>query len=158
MVRRCMEGSRRFGMIGIDPTVPNAACTEVEITACEPLPDGRFHLEVVGRRRCFVESQRDQDGYRLARVRYDAPPPEQRQRQAAQGRRAEGGEGAAEGAEGEGRPGEEADLERLATEVNDLASGWVVRARAPAPPRDYPRRRTPAGPHSLAQSAAVPPR
>lgn len=100
MVRRCMEGSRRFGMIGVDPTVPNAACTEVEIVNCEPLPDGRFHLEVVGRRRCFVVSQQDQDGYRLARVRYDAPQP----------------------AEAAAEP----ELARVAGEVNELASGWVV--------------------------------
>ncbi|TXG51709.1 hypothetical protein EZV62_024233 [Acer yangbiense] len=48
MVRRIMEGNRRMGMVIIDPTtsaVADFAC-EVEITECEPLPDGRFVLEV----------------------------------------------------------------------------------------------------------------
>lgn len=107
MIRRCMEGSRRFGMLGVNPPVEGAALTEVEITQCEALADGRFHIEVVGRRRCFVVSLQDQDGYRLARVRFDPPP-------------------AAD------QPQQGADLEllRIATEVNELASVWVVRVRA----------------------------
>ncbi|KAJ0106045.1 hypothetical protein Patl1_18799 [Pistacia atlantica] len=48
MVRRVMEGNHRMGMVIIDPTtgsIADFAC-EVEITECEPLPDGRFLLEV----------------------------------------------------------------------------------------------------------------
>ncbi|KAJ0047843.1 hypothetical protein Pint_16157 [Pistacia integerrima] len=48
MVRRVMEGNHRIGMVIIDPTtgsIADFAC-EVEITECEPLPDGRFLLEV----------------------------------------------------------------------------------------------------------------
>uniref|UniRef100_A0A2P2L1S9 Uncharacterized protein MANES_06G089300 n=1 Tax=Rhizophora mucronata TaxID=61149 RepID=A0A2P2L1S9_RHIMU len=48
MVRRIMEGNRRMGMVVIDSTtgsIADFAC-EVEITKCEPLPDGRFYLEV----------------------------------------------------------------------------------------------------------------
>jgi hypothetical protein len=48
MVRRIMEGNRRMGMVGIDPetgAVADVAC-EVEISECEPVPDGRFLLEV----------------------------------------------------------------------------------------------------------------
>ncbi|KAL6995160.1 hypothetical protein U1Q18_005295 [Sarracenia purpurea var. burkii] len=48
MVRRIMEGNRRMGMVITDSTtgsIADFAC-EVEITECEPLPDGRFFLEV----------------------------------------------------------------------------------------------------------------
>jgi len=43
-----MEGNHRMGMIAIDSatgTVADCGC-EVEILECEPLPDGRFYLEV----------------------------------------------------------------------------------------------------------------
>lgn len=71
MTRRAMAGSRRFGMCGVDAQhclLPWA--TEVEVTECEALPDGRFYLEVVGRRRCRIVSSEEQDGYRLARVEF----------------------------------------------------------------------------------------
>ncbi|XP_010258247.1 PREDICTED: LON peptidase N-terminal domain and RING finger protein 1 isoform X2 [Nelumbo nucifera] len=48
MVRRIMEGNHRMGMAAIDSTtgaIADLAC-EVEITECEPLPDGRFYLEL----------------------------------------------------------------------------------------------------------------
>ncbi|XP_075514383.1 uncharacterized protein LOC142549353 isoform X3 [Primulina tabacum] len=49
MVRRIMEGNRRMGMV-INDLIPGSiadhAC-EVEITDCEPLPDGRFFLELL---------------------------------------------------------------------------------------------------------------
>lgn len=70
MVRRIMEGNRRMGMVIIDSTtgsVADYAC-EVEITDCEPLPDGRFFLEVESRRRCRIIQSWDQDGYRVAEV------------------------------------------------------------------------------------------
>jgi hypothetical protein len=50
MVRRCLEGSRRFGMIGPGGGGVRRLGTEVEITECQPQRDGRFHVEVVGRR------------------------------------------------------------------------------------------------------------
>jgi len=43
-----MEGNHRMGMVAIDSatgTVADCGC-EVEILECEPLPDGRFYLEV----------------------------------------------------------------------------------------------------------------
>ncbi|KAL4601003.1 hypothetical protein ACB092_11G240500 [Castanea dentata] len=46
-VRRIMEGNHRMGMVIPDSTtgsIADYAC-EVEITECEPLPDGRFYLE-----------------------------------------------------------------------------------------------------------------
>ncbi|CAN6477410.1 unnamed protein product [Victoria cruziana] len=64
MVRRVMEGNRRMGMVGLDPSagsIVELAC-EVEITECEPLPDGRFYLVVEGRRRFRICRVWDQDG------------------------------------------------------------------------------------------------
>ncbi|CAI9266806.1 unnamed protein product [Lactuca saligna] len=72
MVRRIMEGNRRMGMVILDPTtgsVADYAC-EVEITDCEPLPDGRFFLEVESRRRFHILRNWDQDGYRVAEVEW----------------------------------------------------------------------------------------
>ncbi|XP_059645524.1 uncharacterized protein LOC132287064 [Cornus florida] len=70
MVRRIMEGNHRMGMVVIDSTtgsIADVAC-EVEITECEPFPDGRFFLEVEGRRRFRILRTWDQDGYRVAEV------------------------------------------------------------------------------------------
>ncbi|KAJ0580367.1 putative transcription factor C2H2 family [Helianthus annuus] len=80
MVRRIMEGNRRMGMVILDSTtgsVADYAC-EVEITDCEPLPDGRFFLEVESRRRFHILRNWDQDGYRVAEVEWvqDISPPE----------------------------------------------------------------------------------
>ncbi|MCL7038688.1 hypothetical protein MKW94_001902 [Papaver nudicaule] len=72
MVRRIMEGNHRMGMVVIDSatgSIADFAC-EVEITECEPLPDGRFYLEVEGRRRCRILRSWDQDGYRVAEVEW----------------------------------------------------------------------------------------
>lgn len=72
MVRRIMEGNHRMGMVIIDPTtgsVADFAC-EVEITECEPLPDGRFVLEIESRRRFQILRSWDQDGYRVAEIEW----------------------------------------------------------------------------------------
>ncbi|XP_076954032.1 uncharacterized protein LOC143628286 [Bidens hawaiensis] len=71
MVRRIMEGNRRMGMVTLESTgsVADYAC-EVEITDCEPLPDGRFFLEVESRRRCRILRNWDQDGYRVAEIEW----------------------------------------------------------------------------------------
>lgn len=72
MVRRIMEGNRRMGMVGIDPQTGSLAdigC-EVEICECQPLADGRFYLEVEGRRRCTIVRAWEQDGYRIAQVQW----------------------------------------------------------------------------------------
>ncbi|XP_012470704.1 uncharacterized protein LOC105788369 [Gossypium raimondii] len=78
MVRRIMEGNHRMGMVIRDPAtdaIADFAC-EVEITECEPLPDGRFVLEIESRRRFRILRSRDQDGYRMAEVEWvqDIPP------------------------------------------------------------------------------------
>ncbi|KAH9777926.1 zinc finger (C3HC4-type RING finger) family protein [Citrus sinensis] len=59
-------------MVIIDPTtgsVADFAC-EVEITECEPLPDGRFVLEIESRRRFRILRSWDQDGYRVAEIEW----------------------------------------------------------------------------------------
>lgn len=80
MVRRIMEGNHRMGMVIIDASTGSLAefgC-EVEITECEPLPDGRFYIEIEGRRRFRNLRSWDQDGYRVAEVEWiqDVMPPE----------------------------------------------------------------------------------
>ncbi|CAN1151968.1 LON peptidase N-terminal domain and RING finger protein 1 [Linum perenne] len=70
MVRRIMEGNRRMGMVIVDTltgVLADYAC-EVEITECEPLPDGRFYLEIESHRRFRILRSWDQDGYRIAEV------------------------------------------------------------------------------------------
>ncbi|KAF5934001.1 hypothetical protein HYC85_030172 [Camellia sinensis] len=65
MVRRIMEGNHRMGMVITDPTtgsVADVAC-EVEITECEPLPDGRFFLE--GSMSCSLKAAGDSASYVL---------------------------------------------------------------------------------------------
>lgn len=67
MVRRCMQGTRRFAMTGrrhagrVSDELCPVAC-EVEITECVALPDGRFGVHVVGRRRLRLGEVRDVDG------------------------------------------------------------------------------------------------
>eukprot|EP00271_Cylindrocystis_brebissonii_P006389 TRINITY_DN1915_c0_g1_i1.p1 TRINITY_DN1915_c0_g1~~TRINITY_DN1915_c0_g1_i1.p1 ORF type:complete len:548 (-),score=94.81 TRINITY_DN1915_c0_g1_i1:134-1777(-) len=79
MVRRCMEGDHRMGMVGIDSATrqPADVACEVDIRECEPLPDGRFYLEVEGRRRCKIVRSWEQDGYRVGEVEWmlDQAPP-----------------------------------------------------------------------------------
>lgn len=112
MVRRCMEGSRRFGMATVDGRheLHPVAC-EVEITECQPQPDGRFYIEIVGRRRFRPAATWEQDGYRVAQPEYicDEPP------------------AAAVGATAGGAAAEQ--LAELAAEVSALADGWVDRLR-----------------------------
>lgn len=107
MVRRCMEGSRRFGMASVDSShqLHPVAC-ECEITECQPLPDGRYYLEIAGRRRFEPQDLAEQDGYRVARPRYvsdDPVPPDSPEHE---------------------------ELRRLATEVEQLAEAWAGQLRS----------------------------
>jgi hypothetical protein len=118
LVRRVMSGSRRFGMATLAPRTPvstdphaiHPVATECEILECQPQPDGRFYLEVVGRRRFRVGEAWEVDGYRVASPRYfaDAPPPS---------------------------PGASAATASLASQVEALAEAWVDRVRAAAAAR-----------------------
>lgn len=110
MVRRIMEGNHRMGMVAIDSStgsIADLAC-EVEITECEPLPDGRFFIEVEGRRRFHIIRSWDQDGYRVAEVEWvqDVHPPQ----------------GSREGV----------DLLELTTNVAEDALSWLTRAKQAA--------------------------
>ncbi|WIA19665.1 hypothetical protein OEZ85_005596 [Tetradesmus obliquus] len=69
MVRRTMEGNRRLGMATVGRSGPDGLdelAVEAEITDCQLQPDGRYYLEMVGRRRIKITSTRDLDGYRVA--------------------------------------------------------------------------------------------
>mmetsp|Transcript_16980 Transcript_16980/g.53916 ORF Transcript_16980/g.53916 Transcript_16980/m.53916 type:complete len:382 (-) Transcript_16980:510-1655(-) len=70
MTERCLAGSRRFGMV---PADLRTVGTEVEIVECQPLPGGRFYLEVVGRRVFHVQGAWVLDGYMNARVQFVPP-------------------------------------------------------------------------------------
>lgn len=103
-----MEGSRRMGMVGIDSATSSIAAVacEVEICDCEPLPDGRFFLQVEGRRRFRIIRSWDQDGYRVAEVEWisDYCPPDGTK--------------------------EKEDLQEMARKAEELARSWIRRARA----------------------------
>eukprot|EP00252_Welwitschia_mirabilis_P013545 TRINITY_DN2977_c0_g1_i7.p1 TRINITY_DN2977_c0_g1~~TRINITY_DN2977_c0_g1_i7.p1 ORF type:complete len:481 (+),score=75.80 TRINITY_DN2977_c0_g1_i7:72-1514(+) len=106
MIRRIMEGSRRMGMVGIDPLTNSVADvgTEVEICECEPLPDGRFMLQVEGCQRFKVVRSWDQDGYRVAEIESinDTVPPNNTK--------------------------ESEDLQNMAREAGELAHAWTTTA------------------------------
>ncbi|KIZ03391.1 hypothetical protein MNEG_4574, partial [Monoraphidium neglectum] len=77
MVRRCMEGSHLLGMAQVarDHSLDPIAC-EAAITECQQLPDGRYYLELTGRRRVVIDRSWEQDGYRVGSVKHlkDNPP------------------------------------------------------------------------------------
>lgn len=115
MVRRIMEGNHRMGMVITDSTTGSIAdfgC-EVEITECEPLPDGRFYLEIESRRRFRIIRSWDQDGYRVAEVDWvnDIPPEGTRER---------------------------AELQESTNNAAEFAQSWIRRQREAA--RQDPRR------------------
>lgn len=110
MVRRIMEGNHRMGMVILDSTTGHLAdfACEVEITECEPLPDGRFYIEVEGRRRFRILQSWDQDGYRVAEVEWvrDIHPPEGTK--------------------------ERTDLQELTSNAAEYAQLWMIRAKEAA--------------------------
>ncbi|GFR48493.1 hypothetical protein Agub_g10391 [Astrephomene gubernaculifera] len=80
LVRRCMEGGRRLGLAQArrDRQGVEEVAVEAEILECQPQPDGRYYLEVVGRRRVAVGALGELDGYRVARcmeMRDEVPAP-----------------------------------------------------------------------------------
>ncbi|CAF2114719.1 unnamed protein product [Brassica oleracea] len=109
MVRRIMEGNHRMGMVALDSATgsPVDVACEVEITECDPLPDGRFVLELESHRRCRIVKAWDQDGYRVAEVEWvtDIPPQSDQ---------------------------EKADLRELTTSAASFARAWLERAKEAA--------------------------
>lgn len=102
-----MEGNHRMGMVIVDPTtgsIADFAC-EVEITECEPLPDGRFYIEIESRRRFRIIRSWDQDGYRVAQTEWvsDVIPPD--------GTR------------------ERSDLQEMTNNAADYAQSWIRTAK-----------------------------
>ncbi|GFZ03558.1 zinc finger (C3HC4-type RING finger) family protein [Actinidia rufa] len=91
-------------------SIADFAC-EVEITECEPLPDGRFFLELESRRRFRILRNWNQDGYRVAEIEWvqDIYPSE--------GTR------------------ENADLQELTNNAAGFARSWMRRARDAAQQR-----------------------
>ena len=69
LIRRAMEGQRRFGMAGAQRGEPLPIFTEVEIVWCETQPDGRYHIEVRGLQRFSydkIEGREDYPGVQVA--------------------------------------------------------------------------------------------
>mmetsp|Transcript_36360 Transcript_36360/g.94567 ORF Transcript_36360/g.94567 Transcript_36360/m.94567 type:complete len:473 (-) Transcript_36360:1799-3217(-) len=68
MIRRCLEGSGKFGMIlAVDGEVMEGAVgTEVKVKEYETQSDGRFLVTVIGERRFKCEQLGEQDGVRVA--------------------------------------------------------------------------------------------
>lgn len=70
MIRRCLEGGRRFGIV---PTLNNQLSkigTTAVIENHWVLPDGRSLIATVGDARFEVNDVWDQDGYKVAKVDY----------------------------------------------------------------------------------------
>mmetsp|Transcript_3642 Transcript_3642/g.5046 ORF Transcript_3642/g.5046 Transcript_3642/m.5046 type:complete len:329 (-) Transcript_3642:1632-2618(-) len=79
MIRRAMEGSRRFGIVAyINNDLVEIGTTAV-IQNQSMLPDGRSLLQTVGEKRFKVKSLFNQDGYVVARIEYveDEPLPQE---------------------------------------------------------------------------------
>lgn len=80
MTRRCMDGDRKFGMLGVTPDpvhIPGVPArrrrnlgTEVEIIESKQLFDGRCHIQVRALQRFEIMSTKETDGYRCANVRF----------------------------------------------------------------------------------------
>eukprot|EP00854_Cymbomonas_tetramitiformis_P015284 gene15284-18083_t len=78
---RCMEGSRRFGMVGTDHITRTMAGfgTEVEIRLCEQQFNGHILIEVVGVRRFQANDVEMENGCHVANVEWlqDSVPSEE---------------------------------------------------------------------------------
>eukprot|EP00026_Physarum_polycephalum_P007720 Phypoly_transcript_07785.p1 GENE.Phypoly_transcript_07785~~Phypoly_transcript_07785.p1 ORF type:complete len:432 (+),score=23.90 Phypoly_transcript_07785:112-1407(+) len=70
MLRRCLEGQRRFGIVCCTHAQPNGVdigCM-MEIKNSQTLPDGRSYVETVGTKRFRILSRWIQDGYMVGKV------------------------------------------------------------------------------------------
>ncbi|MDE2573298.1 MAG: LON peptidase substrate-binding domain-containing protein [bacterium] len=83
MVRECLEQDVPFGIALIreggeagDPAAtPHSIGTEARIMRCDPLPEGRFLLDVRGERRFSIVRVVSREPYLLAEVEYLSEPP-----------------------------------------------------------------------------------
>lgn len=71
MMRRCMAGSRSFGLVayGHDGGIAKYG-TMAKISNMQLLPDGRSLIETVGERRFMILDTWEQDGYTCGRVEW----------------------------------------------------------------------------------------
>lgn len=82
MIRRVMEGNKKFGIIAMrgNNSLAPVGC-EVDVDEIEAIPDGRFAIQVKGVRRFAITDVDQVDGYRVAiRPEYlsdDEPSPEE---------------------------------------------------------------------------------
>lgn len=70
MLRRCLEGQRRFGIVCCTHAQPNGVdvgCM-VEIKNAQTLPDGRSYVDTVGTKRFRIVNRWIQDGYMCGKV------------------------------------------------------------------------------------------
>lgn len=70
MLRRCLEGQRRFGIVCCTHAQPNGVdigCM-MEIRSSQMLPDGRSYVETVGTKRFKILNRWIQDGYMVGKV------------------------------------------------------------------------------------------
>uniref|UniRef100_A0A6S8L0E2 RING-type domain-containing protein n=1 Tax=Dunaliella tertiolecta TaxID=3047 RepID=A0A6S8L0E2_DUNTE len=67
LLRRAMEGNRRLGMaeVSLGGELQDVA-VEAEVVEYAPQPDGRYFVELSGRRRVKIQDCHDLDGYRMA--------------------------------------------------------------------------------------------
>ncbi|KAF5826418.1 PUA-like domain-containing protein [Dunaliella salina] len=67
LLRRAMEGNRRLGMaeVSLGGELQDVA-VEAEVVEYAPQPDGRYFVELAGRRRVKIQNCHDLDGYRMA--------------------------------------------------------------------------------------------
>jgi len=77
MIRRVLQGSRSFGLVGShkDPSSPqgyslNSVGCCLQITQYQGLPDGRSIINTVGTKRFKILEKWDVDGYVVGRVEY----------------------------------------------------------------------------------------
>jgi len=83
MIRRCLEGSKRFGVV---PILDNGHLCETGTTALitdqHIFPDGRSLISSTGDSRFKIKSLFEQDGYKVAKVEYikDDPMPQDQQK------------------------------------------------------------------------------
>jgi len=72
MLRRCLEGTRRFGLVCATQDHPTGVDigTILEIKSVQMMADGRSYIETIGSRRFRILSRWNQDGYMCGKVEW----------------------------------------------------------------------------------------
>jgi len=77
MVRRCMESGRRmFGMVAHTPNGPAQHGVILDVSRCQPVPDGRLLVDSVATRRFRIIDSHVKDDYLVAKVEYIEDEPQ----------------------------------------------------------------------------------